>query len=204
MLDKKLFLWYASVLGGNMAQGQHFKKLTDSDIDNIKVWAKEGFGLTEIANKLENKVSRQRIKQITEKFSINAFANKKIKRQKELNDRMFQKWGPKWNDQEWRKSAIYAAMREKFKNKKAHCYKHEFSISFGDLVFPTHCPILGIELDYFSQDGRQENSPSFDRIDPLKGYIKGNVAVISWRANRIKNDGTAEEHEKIAKFMRST
>lgn len=187
-----------------MAQGQHFKKLTDSDINNIKVWAKEGFGLTEIANKLENKVSRQRIKQITEKFNINAFANKKIKRQKELNDRMFQKWGPKWNDQEWRKSAIYAAMREKFKNKKAHCYKYEFSISFGDLVFPTHCPILGIELDYFSQDGRQENSPSFDRIDPLKGYIKGNVAVISWRANRIKNDGTAEEHEKIAKFMRST
>ena len=39
-----------------MAQGQHFKKLTDSDIDNIKVWAKEGFGLTEIANKLEIKV----------------------------------------------------------------------------------------------------------------------------------------------------
>ena len=191
-------------LGGNMTQGQHFKKLTNSDLESIKIWAKEGFGLTEIANKLENKVSRQRIKQITQKLNIDAFANKKIKRQKELNDRMFQKWGPKWNDQEWRKSAIYAAMREKFKNKKAHCYKHEFSISFGDLVFPTHCPILGIELDYFSQDGRQENSPSFDRIDPLKGYIKGNVAVISWRANRIKNDGTAEEHEKIAKFMRST
>jgi predicted DNA-binding protein YlxM (UPF0122 family) len=191
------------LLGGSMAQGQHFKKLTDSDIDNIKVWAKEGFGLTEIANKLENKVSRQRIKQITEQFNINAFANKKIKRQKELNDKMFQKWGPKWNDQEWRKSAIYAAMREKFKNKKAHCYKHEFSINFGDLVFPTHCPILGIELDYFSQNGRQENSPSFDRIDPSKGYIKGNVAVISWRANRIKNDGTAEEHQKIASFMKT-
>ena len=122
-------------LGGNMAQGQHFKKLTNSDLESIKIWAKEGFGLTEIANKLENKVSRQRIKQITEKFNINAFANKKIKRQKELNDRMFQKWGPKWNDQEWRKSAIYAAMREKFKNKKAHCYKHEFSINFGDLDY---------------------------------------------------------------------
>jgi hypothetical protein len=93
-------------------------------------------------------------------------------------------------------------MREKYRLKKANANRSgkEFTIAFGELDFPTHCPILGIELDYFSE-GRQENSPSFDRFDPSKGYVSGNVAVVSWRANRIKNDGTADEHQKIADWM---
>lgn len=45
---------------------------------------------------------------------------------------------------------------------------------------------------------------SLDRIDPRKGYVKGNVWIISYRANLIKNDGTAEEHEMIAKAMRES
>lgn len=35
-----------------------------------------------------------------------------------------------------------------------------------------------------------------------KGYVKGNITVISNKANRIKNNGTAEEHEAIAKWLR--
>lgn len=67
-------------------------------------------------------------------------------------------------------------------------------------MWPEYCPILGIKLDY-ETNGRQENSPSFDRLDPTKGYISGNVQIISWRANRIKNDGSAEEHQKIANYL---
>ena len=79
--------------------------------------------------------------------------------------------------------------------------KWDWTIKITDVDWPTHCPILGIELDYFVE-ARAENSPSIDRIDSSKGYIPGNVHVISWRANRIKNDGTAEEHESIARYMR--
>ena len=60
--------------------------------------------------------------------------------------------------------------------------------------------LLGIELDYFAEV-RKEASASFDRVDNTKGYIPGNVLVISWRANRIKNDGTAQEHRQIADFI---
>jgi hypothetical protein len=31
--------------------------------------------------------------------------------------------------------------------------------------------------------------------------VKGNVEVMSWRANRIKNNGTPEEHRKIANYL---
>src|SRR3546814_14524029 len=43
---------------------------------------------------------------------------------------------------------------------------------------------------------------SLDRIDNTKGYVRGNVAVMSYKANRLQNEGTAEEHEIIAAWMR--
>jgi hypothetical protein len=32
-----------------------------------------------------------------------------------------------------------------------------------------------------------------DRKDNARGYVKDNVRVISWRANRLKSDATLEE-----------
>jgi hypothetical protein len=180
----------------------HWKKITNEEKKSVIQWGKEGIGITEIARRLDNKITKQRVQQILETAKIPVTEIKRANLRKAHNDKMFQKWGPQWKDKEWRKTAIYDAMREKFRNKKAHCWGVEFSVDFGDLIFPTHCPVLGIELDYFA-NGREENSPSFDRIDPKKGYIKGNVAIISWRANRIKNDGTAEEHQLIADFINS-
>lgn len=78
--------------------------------------------------------------------------------------------------------------------------KWEWSIEYSDLEYPKYCPVLGLELDWF-HEVRSENSPSINRIDSTKGYIKGNVAVMSWRANRIKNDGTLEEHQKIVEYL---
>lgn len=184
-----------------MQTAKHWKKLTDTEKQQAILWGKDGIGITEIARRLDNKVSKQRIKQIMDSAKVPVTAIKRENTLKEKHDKMFRKWGAKWNDKEWRRSAIYDVMREKFRNKKAHSYKYEFTVEFGDIEFPTHCPILGLELDYFAES-REENSPSFDRIDPTKGYVKGNVVIVSWRANRIKNDGSAEEHEKIAKFMR--
>lgn len=76
----------------------------------------------------------------------------------------------------------------------------EFNLTEEDFVIPTHCPVLGIKI--LARSYRSNTSPSIDRIDNSKGYIKGNVAIISWRANRLKNDGTADEHERIAQWMR--
>jgi len=80
--------------------------------------------------------------------------------------------------------------------------KQEFSLVFDKIYWPTHCPILGIEIDYSLHRGRKANGPSFDRIDNLKGYIPGNVRVVSNRANIIKNDGTLEEHQKVIDYLK--
>jgi hypothetical protein len=79
-----------------------------------------------------------------------------------------------------------------------------YKVKFDDLKWPTHCPILGIEINYKPGNVQHDwNRWSIDRLDSSKGYVAGNVAVISLKANTIKSFGTAEEHERIAAWMRA-
>ena len=90
----------------------------------------------------------------------------------------------------------------KKRNSKSKCTNLPFDLTWADLEWPTLCPVLGMPIDYLLDGGgRNEMSCSFDRLDSTLGYVKGNVRVISWRANRIKNDGTAEEHRRIAAYI---
>lgn len=76
----------------------------------------------------------------------------------------------------------------------------EFDITKEDLIVPDKCPILNIPI--FSSDEKHcANSPSIDRIDSSKGYIKGNVQILSYRANMLKNNGTLEEFKLLVKFL---
>jgi hypothetical protein len=80
----------------------------------------------------------------------------------------------------------------------------EFAIAVKDLLpAPAICPCLGIDLDYVGNgQGFNGNAPSVDRIDNGRGYVPGNVWVISTRANLIKRDATVDELEKIAAGLR--
>jgi hypothetical protein len=68
----------------------------------------------------------------------------------------------------------------------------DFSINEDDVVVPEFCPILGIPLFRIGKK-HSDNSPSIDRIDSTKGYIKGNVQVLSHKANILKNSATLSE-----------
>lgn len=77
-----------------------------------------------------------------------------------------------------------------------------FDLELSDITIPIFCPALGIELNW--NVGRsQDDSPSLDKFIPSLGYVKGNIAVISWRANKIKSDATADEVQKVATWMKS-
>ena len=76
----------------------------------------------------------------------------------------------------------------------------DFDLSPADLSIPDTCPVLGIPIS-MPGGARADSSPSIDRIDSTKGYTRDNVRVISWRANRLKNDATLAEIYAIAKYM---
>jgi hypothetical protein len=85
-----------------------------------------------------------------------------------------------------------------FMNRKSKAKKKgiTFDVKYSDLVLPSHCPILGIPL-FFDLNKAIDNTPSIDKIDPSMGYIKGNVQIISYKANRIKNNASLEELKLI-------
>lgn len=175
-------------------------KLTDQEYAKILELARSNVRASEISRLLEGKVSKQRIHQIMKKNGVTNAKQIRDKKIEDWHEKMSNKWGEAYLEPSSRKDVKYQLMREKFHRKKANNYGHEFTLQFNDLDFPTHCPLLGIELDYFAER-TQENSVSFDRIDSTKGYVKGNVIICSWRGNRIKNDGTAEEHRKIYEYL---
>lgn len=77
----------------------------------------------------------------------------------------------------------------------------KFTIAPSDVVVPKRCPLLGLVLKH-SKGRATENSPSLDRKDTSKGYVPGNVWVISHRANRLKNNATLRELEKLVRNLR--
>lgn len=68
-----------------------------------------------------------------------------------------------------------------------------FDIELSDVVIPTHCPYLGIELTHNLGKGFLDSNSSIDKIIPELGYIKGNIQVISRLANQMKNSATKEQ-----------
>lgn len=78
----------------------------------------------------------------------------------------------------------------------------EFNLELSDIAIPDTCPVLGIPLYRTCTKDNKQHSPSLDRVDNSKGYVKGNVMVISFRANTLKSDGTTEDFERILKYMR--
>lgn len=75
------------------------------------------------------------------------------------------------------------------------------NLTVEDIIIPDVCPVLGIPIER-GVGKMGENSPSLDRIVPELGYVKGNVYVISMRANRLKSDASLGELEAILAYMK--
>lgn len=94
----------------------------------------------------------------------------------------------------------------KIKIAELRCRARRFGIPFDlreeDLALPKVCPIFGTPL-VVGEGVQTNNSPSVDRIVPALGYVRGNVVVISARANGLKREATIEELQRIINFYRS-
>lgn len=77
----------------------------------------------------------------------------------------------------------------------------EHTISVNDITIPETCPILGLPLEAY-RGGFNRNSYSLDRVDNAKGYVPGNIRVISWRANVLKSSLTLAQAERIVAYIK--
>jgi len=113
----------------------------------------------------------------------------------------------------------YIKNYKEFNNKNDHL-KDYFKKKFGDLKYaakkrnldvnittqdlleysPLFCPVM--KEPFYIGKGINRLTPSIDRVDSSKGYIKGNIGIISHSANRIKSNGTLKQFEQILKYMK--
>jgi hypothetical protein len=82
--------------------------------------------------------------------------------------------------------------------------RHEFAYYLNDIA-PTHCPVFGFPLSFANgtsgKRGFRGILPSVDRIKPELGYIRGNLQVISFRANVMKSNASEEELQMFAEWI---
>ena len=73
-----------------------------------------------------------------------------------------------------------------------------FDLKYTDFELPEYCPILGVKIEYGSEsNGNSPNHATLDRIDNSKGYIPGNVMIISRLANAMKNEANFDQFQKF-------
>lgn len=86
-----------------------------------------------------------------------------------------------------------------------------FNLDFDFLVQISNiknCPVFGIPLEWEINPDKKDvhknknNRPSLDRINSQHGYTKDNVKIISWRANKLKNESTIKELLEIINYMK--
>jgi len=98
-----------------------------------------------------------------------------------------------WVRQNYRHTKVQAARHRAIKKKIA------FNLTVEEMVWPTHCPVLGFELMY--EPGDRWLAASIDRIDNTLGYTLDNVQVISFKANAMKGNATEEELKFFADWI---
>jgi hypothetical protein len=95
------------------------------------------------------------------------------------------------------------------KNAKQRCKISKRTIDIDDYYLLkitkglVNCPILGIEMVFGGTGSIKDNSASIDRFDTTKGYIKGNIWIISYKANRMKSNATIDEIKKVYDYMKA-
>ena len=69
-------------------------------------------------------------------------------------------------------------------------------------IYTEICPLLEIPIKWDRTSGRDNFTPSIDRIIPEKGYVSGNIKIISNLANMMKSSATKEQLYTFAKNIK--
>lgn len=70
---------------------------------------------------------------------------------------------------------------------RATFLKVPFSLEVSDLKIPEKCPIMGIPLK-FNKGQPSKDSITMHRLVPSKGFVKGNISIVSYRAAKYLRD----------------
>ena len=111
--------------------------------------------------------------------------------------------GHKYNNKLTLEQNIDKAKQHKFnvKRSQAKSLGVDWNIRFQEVEWNDWCPVFDIKLNWLNEGKAKDDTPSFDRTDSDKGYVAGNVVIMSWKANRLKNNATKEDLKALSEYM---
>lgn len=101
------------------------------------------------------------------------------------------------------RDALYAARSRS----KDEGIPFDIDLAYLLSIVTDRCPALGLPFNCGPRpagEGPRPDAPSLDRFYPERGYVKGNVAVISFLANKMKNAGTVTQVINLALWVMKT
>lgn len=110
-----------------------------------------------------------------------------------------ERWKQKDPKRAWAVYAVGGAKQRAHKTGVAFDLSNEYVRS----IIPDVCPIFNTPFVFIGGKKMRLDSPTLDKIKPELGYVKGNVAVISAKANAIKSSATADEIQAVADWLRT-
>ena len=102
-------------------------------------------------------------------------------------------WAKQWRQKHPEKALLRASKKRAARAGLTHTLTSE------DITIPEQCPVLHIPLS-MGEKIIHHGSPTIDRIDNTQGYTPENIIIVSWRANKLKSDATADELKLLANF----
>lgn len=98
---------------------------------------------------------------------------------------------------QYRKHVHWARLKLPELRCRARALGVPFDLVATDLVLPDTCPVFGTPIVV---GGPRNDAPSVDRIFPSLGYVKGNIVIVSNRANTLKNNMSIAEMKRLYEF----
>jgi hypothetical protein len=109
------------------------------------------------------------------------------------------KWKQKDPKRAWATYAVSGAKQRAYKTG----VPFDLSNAFVRSIIPDVCPVFKTPFTFIGGKKMRLDSPTLDRIRPELGYVVGNVAVISAKANAIKSSATVDEIQAVADWLRN-
>lgn len=152
------------------------------------------------------------------KLPLDAKARKRAytREWKKQNKKHVDRYNADWHQKNKTRKNCYTVDHRTDRRKNAHTDRYEWAVFLiidvkkrcrkkgtkcnlitRDIIIPEFCPALGVKL---RRKGGL-HAASIDRVNPKKGYVRGNVQVISVLANQIKSCATAEQVMSVARYM---
>ena len=90
--------------------------------------------------------------------------------------------------------------------RRAKAQNLPFDITVQDIkdIWPKDniCPVLGIPFTSGGHKIKNYSTPSLDRIIPSKGYVKGNIQIVSALANHIMSNATPDQVLQVGHYFK--